>query len=378
MPEILKLRGQVQPYPWGSATALAELLGRPAPGGPEAELWMGAHPKAPSEVFLEGRWVPIGEALDAELPYLFKVLAVAEPLSIQAHPDREQAVAGCRAENERGIPRDAPERNYRDGQPKPELIYALTPFSMMRGLRRPGEILELAAGLGLGAILAGELAPLRQDDVAAALEGTVRAWMELDAATLADALEAVAANGGEVAAWMRRLAASYPGDGGALAPLFLNLRTLRPGEAVFTGAGVLHAYLEGLGVELMTSSDNVLRSGLTGKHRDVPELLRVLRFVPDEGELMESATRPGETSFTADDAGLELAVLEPRPGAPVCCEGRASTEILLCGEGSGTVTTAGRGAGLAFTRGEALLVPAAIDAYRVEGEARLFRAAGTG
>jgi len=374
MAEILKLRGRIQPYLWGSTTALADLLGRPASGGPEAELWMGTHPKAPSEVFLEGRWVPIGEALDLELPYLFKVLAVAEPLSVQAHPGREQAVAGCRAEDERGIPRDAPERSYRDDQPKPELVYALTPFTILRGLRRPGEILELAARLGLEEVLASELAPLRRDDVSAALENAVRAWMELDAEALAAALEAVAGEDDEAAAWMRRLAAAYPGDGGVLAPLFLNLRTLRPGEAVFTGAGVLHAYLEGLGVELMSNSDNVLRGGLTPKHRDVPELLRVLRFVPDEGRLMESRKRPGETSFTAADAGLELTVLEPRPGAPLSCQGRAGTEILLCTEGFGTVTAEGQPVGLAVLRGEALLIPAAIDVYRVEGDGRLFRA----
>lgn len=372
MPEVLKLRGRIQPYSWGSTTALAELLGRPGSGGPEAELWMGSHPRAPSEVLLDGRWVPIGEALGLELPYLFKVLAVAEPLSIQAHPNREQAVAGCRAEDERGVPRDAPERSYRDDQPKPELVYALTPFTMMRGLRRPAEVLELAARLGLDEILAGELTPLRRDDETAALGEAVRAWMELGEGTLAATLEAVAERGGEAAAWMRRLAAAYPGDGGALAPLFLNLRTLRPGEAVFTGAGVLHAYLEGLGVELMTNSDNVLRGGLTPKHRDVPELLSILRFVPDEGRLLEGVERPGETSFTVAEAGLELSVLEPRPAAPVPCRGRAGAEILLCAEGSSVVKTEAQL--LAIRRGEACLIPEAVDAYRVEGDGRLFRA----
>lgn len=374
MPEILKLRGKIQSYSWGSTTALAELLGRPPSGAPEAELWMGTHPRAPSEVFFSDRWAPIGEALGLELPFLFKVLAVAAPLSIQAHPNREQAVAGCRAEDERGIPRDAPERSYRDDQPKPELVYALTPFTMLRGLRHPAEILELAGRLGLGAVLAAELAPLRQDDVTAALATAVRSWMELDEETLAAALEAVAEDDSEAATWVRRLAAAYPGDGGALAPLFLNLRTLRTGEAVFTGAGVLHAYLEGLAVELMTNSDNVLRGGLTPKHRDAAELLRVLRFVPDKGRRMEGVKRPGETRFTAAEARLELAVLEPRPGAPLSCRGRAGSEILLCVEGAGTVATEGRGAQLAFARGEAFLIPAPIGAYRVEGEGRLFRA----
>lgn len=391
---IRPLKNKIRNYAWGSHDALAKLLGHRAPSPkPEAELWLGAHPGAPSKVLVDGTWRPLPDVIrddprtilgtGDELPFLFKILAVAEPLSIQAHPDRRQAEEGFRREDELGIPRDAPERNYRDPRPKPELIYALTPFELLRGFRRPDEIAPWLERLGAGALL--PRTELSHDD---ALERFFQRLMELPEERLekllADVLDAgPAAKTADdprlrhAASWMLRLAEVHPGDRGILAPLFLELRRLEPGEALFTGPGVLHAYLEGVGVELMTSSDNVLRGGLTVKHRDVPELLRVLRFVAEAPELLAPAEpTAGERRYRAPAGGFELSVFELVPGR-THHGGGGGVEILLATEGQGTVAEPGE-APLTFHRGEAFLVSAAVSRYELRGEGRVFRASFPG
>ncbi|MEM6797600.1 MAG: mannose-6-phosphate isomerase, class I, partial [Acidobacteriota bacterium] len=290
MPRVLKLRNSIQAYAWGSRTAIAELLGTPVPAEPQAELWMGAHPKAASEVWVDGAWRALDRmieecgasilgsrvcaAFSGRLPFLFKILAAAEPLSIQAHPNKARAAAGFERENAAGLGLADPLRNYRDAHHKPEILYALTPFTALRGFLPAAEIDERLRASGLGAHLPGA----RE----AGLSGFFSAFLNLEGGAVALAIEQALARSGrlgaESARWIERLAASYPGDRGALAPVFMRRVDLNPGEAVFTPPGVLHAYLEGVGVELMASSDNVLRGGLTRKHVEPDELMRIARF----------------------------------------------------------------------------------------------------
>ncbi|MET3512069.1 mannose-6-phosphate isomerase, class I [Plantibacter flavus] len=299
---FVPLRATPRDYAWGSSTAIAEVLGSERSGRPEAELWLGAHPGAPTPIAdpstvgghadLE-RWLaadPSALGGHGSLPFLLKVLAAAHPLSLQAHPDLHRAAAGFAAENARGVPLDAPHRNYKDALHKPELIVALRDgFEALCGFR------ELDA---TDALLA-ELVASSPDPAAAAritmlrgmlaapdgLRDTVRTLLEQLPGGLLDALVASAAAPGSGAfdaerTLVGRLAQEYPGDPGIAVALLLNLVTLRAGEALYLPAGNIHAYLRGIGVELMAASDNVLRGGLTPKHVDVPELLEVLEFEP--------------------------------------------------------------------------------------------------
>jgi mannose-6-phosphate isomerase len=307
-----------------------------------------------------------------------KVLAAERPLSIQAHPDAEQARAGFARENAAGIPQGAPQRSYRDPEAKPELICALTPFHALIRFRAPEDVVAR-----LAALEAPELAELlraaRAAEPAAALRALFEGWMRCDAETqrrvIVRAVAHAKHDGDPELAWVARLAEAYPGDAGALAPLFLNRVVLAPGEALFLPAGELHAYLEGVGVEIMGSSDNVLRGGLTPKHVDLPELLRVLHWrggppVVTTPERVE----PGEARYRTPASEFELSVIEPRGGV-VEMRARRGVEIVLCSEGSGSLSDPAAGTRLALRAGESALVPAALSAYRIEGALRVYRAA---
>lgn len=295
-----RLRNPIQPYAWGSRSVIAELQGRPAPSpGPEAELWVGAHPAAPSVLAASG--VPLTELIAADptglltepvakqfgprLPYLLKLLAVAAPLSLQVHPDPAQAAAGYAAEEAAGIPAGAPHRRYVDPYHKPELLVAVGEFRTLCGFRDPVDSAEVLAGLGVPG-LAPAVARLRAGDLAGAVEwlltgeGDGRAGAAEATAPLAVPEVVAAAAGKPGYQLVGELAGGYPDDRGVLVALLLNQVTLAPGEAIFMPAGNLHLYLHGTGVEIMAASDNVLRGGLTQKYVDVPELLRVLRFEP--------------------------------------------------------------------------------------------------
>jgi mannose-6-phosphate isomerase len=299
------LENPVRPYAWGSRTVIADLLGEPVPSPhPQAEMWLGAHPGDPSRiVHPDGGRTSLLEMLTSDpegllgaercarwegrLPFLFKVLAADEPLSLQAHPSLDQAREGFARENAAGIPLDASDRNYRDANHKPELICALTEFHALVGFRDPVETLGLLRALDVP-----ELAPhvelLAAQPGPDGLRALFTTWITLPQSMLDELVPAVqrgavtlAGAGGDWAAEARtalELSERYPGDAGVLAALLLNRVVLAPGEALFLPAGNLHAYLAGAGVELMANSDNVLRGGLTPKHVDVPELLRVLDF----------------------------------------------------------------------------------------------------
>jgi mannose-6-phosphate isomerase len=261
--------GHVQHYDWGDPSAIPTMLGVPPDGRPWAELWLGTHPAGPATVD-GGR--PLQD-VSGELPYLLKVLAAAQPLSLQTHPARARAEAGFEREEAAGIPRTDPARIYKDRNPKPELLCALTPFDTLCGFRPVDGSVALLRTLGSGA-----------DPLAASLEdrGLEATVTDLYRGALdpAPVVAACAGRSEPEPALVSRLAAQHPGEPSVVVTLLLNRVLLEPGDAVFLDAGNLHAYLGGVGVEVMGASDNVVRGGLTTKHVDVDELLAVLDWTP--------------------------------------------------------------------------------------------------
>lgn len=353
---------------------------------------MGAHPTAPSEIELGGCWRALTELIDESpgevlgesvlrrfgtaLPFLFKVLAADKALSIQAHPDAEQARVGFEREARRGLALSASERNYRDPRAKPEILYALEPFHILRGFRPCTEIAERLRPLGLLEALPGPAAALLAGDLRRFFE----AYLALDAATVQRALAVALSRIGDRTAtdeawyWVVELANQFPGDRGALAPLFLHLMELKPGEAIYTGPGILHAYLRGVGVELMANSDNVVRGGLTSKHVDRPELLAILRFDTVPPQCLAALGAATERRFVTPAEEIELAGIEVSDAEPYVRGGRQGVEILLCTAGEGEIGDLATGSKLSFIAGDSFLVPAAVRRYSIEGTATIFRA----
>ncbi|MGO4536374.1 mannose-6-phosphate isomerase, class I [Leifsonia sp. 2MCAF36] len=356
-------------YAWGSTTAIAGLLGTEPSGGPEAELWLGAHPGSPSRV-LDPQLADGAENLaewerTSDLPYLLKVLAADGPLSLQAHPSPEQARAGFERENAAGLAGDSPDRNYKDPFHKPELIFALSdPFEALCGFRDPAEsraALERLAAAGRGgAVLTGFARTLDGEPGAVLRRATE--WL-LGGDTDVDLLvaEVVAAARAlpddRDADTVRMLDDAFPGDPGIVLALLLNRATLRPGEVLYLPAGNIHAYLRGLGIELMAASDNVLRGGLTRKRIDVPELVSVLDFAPIRATPL-AAEHPsaGVEVFRPDVPDFQLSRVELGDDDRTARLPLPGTAIALCTAGSLELT--GAGGTLVLARGEAALVTA--------------------
>ncbi|MGD9073328.1 MAG: mannose-6-phosphate isomerase, class I [Desulfobacterales bacterium] len=398
MQRIGILKNTIQPYAWGSHTAIAELLGtRPEPDTPQAELWMGAHPKAPSLMAVDAEWVSLEELIERypqemlgrraavmfhnKLPFLFKVLAAARPLSLQAHPSFAQARQGFERENAQGIPLDAPQRNYRDANHKPECICALTPFWVLHGFRKIPEILALGSRLDL-AVFEDLLNVLRNRPDAQGLKSFFKALMTLSPAKRAllteQAVKTALAFASEdpVYRWMGELGKAYPGDVGILGPILLNLILLQPGQALYLPAAELHAYLEGTGIELMANSDNVLRGGLTPKHVDIEELLRVLNFEERTAHVLTPrSTAGGERVYECPAREFVLSTITVVSKTTYSSPRVRGIEILLCTAGAGKVTDQGTGEEVALPKGRAALVPAAVKGYVLEGEAVVYKAA---
>jgi mannose-6-phosphate isomerase len=366
---------------------LAELRGRPVPSS-EAELWFGAHPDAPAEVETTEGAIPLDawiardpvRALGASggdtLPFLLKILAVAAPLSLQAHPNAEQARAGFAREQRDGPPVDAPTRSYRDPFPKPELVCALGPFQALKGFRAPAEIAADLARLGEAA--PPELAnPLRERPDADGWRDAFAAFLGLPRERAAKRVEAVVAalagRDDAPARTLRRLAEAYPGDPGVLAALYLNPVTLAPGQALFLPAGELHCYLDGLAVEVMACSDNVLRGGLTAKHVDRGELLRIVRFEPgDARPIVATPGVPGERCWPTPAREFRLSRLDLEAGGMEVTT-RRGPEILLCTAGTAQIEPS---ACERLAPGQAAWVPAAAGPYRAsaaQGTSTLYR-----
>ncbi|MCV7422009.1 mannose-6-phosphate isomerase, class I [Mycobacterium yunnanensis] len=401
------LRGALRTYAWGSHTAIAEFTGRHSPTPhPEAELWLGAHPGDPAWLAGDGGERSLLDTITDDpdgqlgaatrqrfgdaLPFLAKVLAAEEPLSLQAHPSADQAAEGFSREDRLRIPVSAPTRNYRDRSHKPELLVALGPFEALAGFRPVAQSVEL-----LRALTVADLDPfvnlLSGQADANGLRALFTTWITAPQADL-DVLVPQVLDG--AVAYLRsgatqfareaktalQLGELYPGDAGVLAALLLNRISLEPGEAIFLPAGNLHAYLHGLGFEVMANSDNVLRGGLTPKHVDVPELLRVLDFTPtDESALRPRSTRDG-IEIVYDTPAPEFAVsllrldgedLGHEIDAPSRHDG---PQVLFCTEGS--VRVHAKSSVLTLERGSAAWVAADDGPIRLVAEqpAALFRA----
>jgi mannose-6-phosphate isomerase len=439
---IYKLDNPLQYYEWGSPSLIPDFLGLPNPEKtPVAELWMGTHPKAPSRVEIEGKSLPLPDLIRREpaailgsvslgrfgpgLPFLFKVLAADKPLSIQCHPDLPGARAGFARENRLGIPLDSPVRNYRDPNHKPEILLALTPFAALRGFRPVREIadnfaafpVKELAGLGreliapdpgpaaVGSGSNSAAAPAASSPADGALKDFLRRLLsaprDVAAVWIGECLADGAGEGERGAegaspdrtasvpewTWFRRLADLYPGDPGCFAPFYLNLVFLKPGEAVYLGAGELHAYLEGLGVELMANSDNVLRGGLTGKHIDIEELLAVLSPKAGRAEVLRPRTRSLGGGWTEDvyetpAEEFALSVLRSGDGGARGAAARidvAGPEILLCGGGEAEITMddasgSAPGETVLLRRGESAFISASVGRCTLTGRGVLYRA----
>lgn len=386
----------VQPYAWGSRTAIAELQGRHAPApGPEAELWMGAHPSAPSGVERVGGRTTLDAVIAADpaaelgaecaaafggrLPFLLKVLAAEKALSIQVHPSREQAEVGFAEENERGLAPGTAGRNYVDDWPKPELLCALTRFEVLAGMRDSADAAALLSALEvpelgpLTAELAGS-ADGRIDVLAQVLGWPMPQRSELIGSVVA-ACERLAAGDGPYSAACAatvRIARDHPGDMGIVASLLLRHSVLEPGQAMFMAAGGLHAYLHGTGIELLANSDNVVRAGLTGKHIDVPELIKLTD--PAVGVPLVEGRDLGGGVWAYESPAPEFRLYRAEPGVGELVLPATGPRLVLCTEGTVTLRDAADNT-LKAARGESCFLSAADGAVTASGPGVLFLAA---
>ena len=379
----------VRHYPWGSHTVIPELLGEPSPADePYAELWMGAHPAAPS---VRSSGTPLDRAIEEQpdlmlgahvrerfgtrLPFLLKVLAADRSLSLQAHPTNEQAEAGFAAEEAAGVPRDDPTRTFKDPHHKPELLVALTPVEALCGFRPVEESLHCLAKLQV---------PELKPTIAALARGGLRAvipqLIALSPETRSVLVTAVAESAARFVAahdpefintyrWAASLAETYPGDPGVVISLMCNHLTLSPGEGVFLPAGNLHAYLSGAGVEVMAASDNVLRGGLTTKHVDLAALIEVLDFTDGRVPVVHPVLGPGGLRYPVpvEDFDLTRVQLTEQSGALTT----GGPQVLLCTEGTAVLSSPD--AGVTLRRGESAFVPAGAP-VTASGPAVLYRA----
>ncbi|MEU7605732.1 mannose-6-phosphate isomerase, class I [Streptomyces sp. NPDC040724] len=385
-----RLTNTIRPYAWGSTTALPALLGVEPTGEPQAELWMGAHPGAPSRLDRGAGEVALSDVIAADpegelgaatvakfgprLPFLLKILAAGAPLSLQVHPDLSQAQAGFEDEERRGVPVDAGHRNYKDPNHKPEMICALTAFDGLCGFRAPLEAAELLAGLDVDS-LKPYVDLLHAHPEEAALREMLTAVLTADRAEMAHTVHETAAAverlGGPYTPYAT-LAHHFPGDPGVIAAMLLNHVRLQPGEAMFLGAGVPHAYIDGLGVELLANSDNVLRAGLTPKHVDVPELLKIAKFEPGDPNVLRPEGDGGEEVYESPIDEFRLSRFLLAPGGVSRVLSTAAPQILLCTAGSATARSATAGE-LPLTPGESVFVPAG-EKVELSGNGTVFRA----
>lgn len=456
----IKLENVIQHYPWGSDTLIPELLGVPnKPATPFAELWMGSHPRGPSKLKLSEQFNsppdsqpstksgtqpgsqpstqpdtevdlnsaikdfphdflgPAADRFPEGLPFLFKVLAAAQPLSIQAHPNSRQAREGYAREDSAGIPIDAFERNYRDKNHKPEIICALTPFTAMCGFREPAEI-EAWYLRTTPEIYKNKIAPHKNSDSdfdsnsspnyrdvrdsafgpgsRNELEDTPvqsgfssSKWLqsffenimnlnEEDMRALIETLHIWAQSFKGQYKEADLISTFYDQHGinvGVQAPLFLNLVELAPGEALYQPAGVLHAYVQGMGVELMANSDNVLRGGLTKKHVDVPELLKVLSFEPRPADILRGKKASGEfLRYPVPIDEFELQKLGANKTITQKCSERTSIEIGICTQGEFRLDLESGKRSINLVRGESFVLPYAAGGYTLSGRGELYLA----
>jgi len=318
MINIYKLHNQIKHYEWGSKLAIPQFLGiENNKGIPFAEMWMGTHSGAPSQVLADGVYKNLNE-IAGDLPFLFKLLAVENPLSIQVHPDKQQAEEGFLREENAGLDIQSPVRNYKDPNNKSEIICAITAFTLMAGFRQPEEMVSSL----------GEFSPDQE-------------------------------------ILMKNLEALYPGDPAIYSPLYLNLITLQPGQAVYIPSGIPHAYINGFGVELMNSSDNVLRGGLTSKHTDIDELMKILKVDPYLPQVITPDSRTW-FSYTTPENNFSLSLIRS-DGSKIPYKENGPAVCIIT-EGELKID------GNIYKKGDSFFVPQSIDPLIFEGNFSLYSA----
>lgn len=396
---LFKLDNTIQNYAWGSTTAIHELFGIANPEQqPQAELWMGAHSNGCSKVLWNEQPVLLSALIESdkaaflsestakqfgELPYLFKVLAANSALSVQVHPSKQEAELGFAKEDEAGIDRHHPQRNYRDANHKPELVYALTPYQAMNGFRSFAEIIALFSSLteqvampqvaallasfngnrtpeGFEAFFVGLLS-LQGEDMRQSLDGLL-SFAEQHANPQAE---------NDVFALITELAHTYPGDIGLFTPLMLHVLTLQPGESMYLDARTPHAYLKGTGLEVMANSDNVLRAGLTPKHIDVAELASCTLFEekPQATLLMQPIVEGNKQVYPIPVPDFKFDCFVKAENELVVTH---SAEIVFAIDQPVTVTHTS-GESLVLQKGESAFIPAYAQLYTLSSEGRVAR-----
>lgn len=383
-----KMANALQNYAWGSKTALTSLYGMANPKQlPMAELWMGAHPKSPSTVEEQGKTRSLRDVIAAnpqqmlgdavakrfgELPFLFKVLCADQPLSIQVHPCKRAAEEGFARENAASIPLSSAERNYKDANHKPELVYALTPFKAINGFRELNEMVSLLEPVAEAHPQIAEF--LRQPTLEnlAQLFSILLSLHDGEKTQALSVLKAVAQqHQGEPWQTVNDIAEEYPQDSGLFSPLLLNVITLQPGEAMFLFAETPHAYLHGVALEVMANSDNVLRAGLTPKYIDIPELMANLKF--EEKPASQLLTQPvkDENSLNfpipVDDFSFSIHTITDKP----LFVSQESAAVLFCIEGEATLVCGQQQ--LVLKPGESCFVAAKDPSLTIAGHGRVAR-----
>ncbi|HFQ5208025.1 TPA: mannose-6-phosphate isomerase, class I [Vibrio vulnificus] len=397
---FFKLDNPVKNYEWGSKTAIQSLFGIDNPNGePQAEIWMGAHPNGCSTVSIDGESVLLSKLIQSnqegilskataeqfgELPYLFKVLAAGQALSIQVHPSKEEAEVGFAREEAQGIDRSAAQRNYRDPNHKPELVYALTPYKAMNGFRAFDDILARFTHM-VGAVhmptVQALLEVFKDNKTSYGLEAFFTGLLSLQGddklQSLAALLEYVKLHQkqdleDDLCSLVLELAQSYPSDIGLFAPFMLNVLTLKPGQAMYLDARTPHAYLKGAGLEIMANSDNVLRAGLTPKHIDVDELAKCTLF---EEKPVESLLCQPETDgdyhhypVSVPDFNFDCFMQADDTVVQLC-----SAEILFAIDCDATLSHKS-GEKITITKGESVFIPAYAQEYTLSSKGRVARA----
>ncbi|NRN26781.1 mannose-6-phosphate isomerase [Photorhabdus heterorhabditis] len=381
---MFKMINQIQHYSWGSQTALTDIYGVENPDNlPMAELWMGAHPKSSSIVVNPETGKPVAlnefiasdpekylgkEVADAfhRLPFLFKILCAAQPLSIQVHPDKKSAEEGFTKENVAGIPLDSPERNYKDDNHKPELVYALTPFRAINGFRPLNEIAQL-----LEFVTAAHpkirffIQKPDEQNLAFLFCQLLNMSGKQKQLALGVLKSALNSRIGEPWDTIKKMAEFYPDDNGLFTPLLLNVIELEPGQAMFLCARTPHAYLEGVALEVMANSDNVLRAGLTNKHMDIPELMANLDFVSKPVNTLLTLPKQQKTAQTFPVPINDFAFsIYPLSEQPITLENN-SASIVFCIEGQ-TVIQSGEHQ-LRISPGESAFISAAEKIVIIHG-----------
>lgn len=383
---IVKLQNQAREYAWGSKTLIPDYFGIAATGRPMAEIWFGTHAGSPTRL-AENQSVSLREHIGKDLSFLLKILAADEPLSIQAHPNLQEARAGFERENQAGIPLDSPSRNYKDANHKPEMIVALTDFEALCGFRNEAQIRNLLLDMIEATEVSSTFVEIAQGWLDAFTAGGVAALVsailrpEIAGQPIAlDGFNAELARMADFSARFElaaRLNDLHPGDPGVVVALLLNHVHLEPGQALFLPAGNIHAYLAGLGVEIMATSDNVLRGGLTAKHIDVSELLSVLSFEPVPVPWVESrelARGLVEYATPVEDFKLYRASVS---GGNLLAEiALPAAAIVLCTAGELELNNS-KGDSVRLHRGEAAYLAADSRHFTLSGSGDAFIALGS-